>query len=56
MIDDKFTGIQWYILAVSLGTILLWCFASKLTGIFGEMGIISLIPMIFILWFRFINH
>lgn len=46
MIDDKFTGIQWYILAVSLGTILLWCFASKLTGIFGEMGIISLIPMI----------
>jgi len=46
MIDDKFTGIQWYILGVSLGTILLWCFASKLTGIFGEMGIISLIPII----------
>lgn len=46
MIDDKFTGIQWYILIVSVGTILLWCFASKLTGIFGEMGIISLIPMI----------
>lgn len=45
-IDDKFTGIQWYIITVSFGTILLWCLASRLTGIFGEMGIIALIPVI----------
>lgn len=45
-IDDKFTGIQWYIIAVSVGTIFLWCIASKLEGVFGEMGIIALIPMI----------
>ena len=45
-IDDKFTGIQWYIIIVSFGTILLWCLASRLTGIFGEMGIIALIPVI----------
>lgn len=45
-IDDKFTGVQWYIIAVSVGTIFLWCIASKLEGIFGEMGIIALIPMI----------
>lgn len=45
-IDDKFTGIQWFIVAVSVGTIFLWCIASKLTGIFGEMGIIALIPLI----------
>lgn len=44
--DDKFTGIQWYIVGVTVGTILLWCFASKLEGIFGEMGIIALIPII----------
>lgn len=44
--DDKFTGIQWYIVTVSLSTILLWCFASRLEGVFGEMGIIALIPII----------
>ncbi|OBA19570.1 SPX-domain-containing protein [Metschnikowia bicuspidata var. bicuspidata NRRL YB-4993] len=44
--DDKFTGIQWYIVIVSISTILLWCFASKLEGVFGEMGIIALIPII----------
>ncbi|WPK27207.1 hypothetical protein PUMCH_004584 [Australozyma saopauloensis] len=44
--DDKFTGIQWFIVAVTIITILLWCFASRLEGIFGEMGIIALIPMI----------
>ncbi|CAI5758925.1 unnamed protein product [Candida verbasci] len=45
-LDEKFTGIQWYIIFVTLSTILLWCVASKLTGIFGEMGIIALIPII----------
>lgn len=44
--DDKFTGIQWFIVGVTLLTIVLWCFASRLEGIFGEMGIIALIPMI----------
>lgn len=46
MIDDKFTSVQWYVVAVSTGTIFLWCIASRLEGIFGEMGIIALIPMI----------
>ncbi|KAI3404921.2 PHO91 [Candida oxycetoniae] len=45
-IDDKFTLIQWFISLVSIGTIFLWCIASKLTGIFGEMGIIALLPII----------
>lgn len=44
--DDKFSAVQWYIVGVSMATILLWCFASKLEGIFGEMGIIALIPII----------
>lgn len=44
--DDKFTGIQWFIVSVTLITIVLWCFALRLEGIFGEMGIIALIPMI----------
>lgn len=45
-LDDKFTIVQWYIVAVSLMTILLWCFASRLEGVFGEMGVIALIPLI----------
>ncbi|KAK6872126.1 Low-affinity phosphate transporter PHO91 [Candida tropicalis] len=45
-IDDKFTNIQWYIITVSFVTIFLWCIASKLSGVFGEMGIIALIPII----------
>lgn len=45
-VNDKFTAIQWFIVCVSVGTILLWCFASRLLGLFGEMGIIALIPII----------
>lgn len=45
-VNDKFTAIQWFIVFVSVGTILLWCFASRLLGLFGEMGIIALIPLI----------
>lgn len=45
-VNDKFTAIQWFIVGVSIGTILLWCFASRLLGLFGEMGIIALIPII----------
>ncbi|KAL6453670.1 LOW QUALITY PROTEIN: PHO91 Low-affinity phosphate transporter PHO91 [Candida maltosa Xu316] len=45
-IDDKFSAIQWYIVTVSIGTIALWCVASKLTSVFGESGIIALVPLI----------
>lgn len=45
-IDDKFTGTQWYITVVSIFTIILWCLASKLEGVFGEMGIIAIIPIV----------
>lgn len=45
-LDDKFTRVQWYIVAVSIGTIFLWCFGSRLEGVFGEMGIIALLPLI----------
>lgn len=44
--NEKFTFVQWYIIGISIITIVLWCVASKLQGIFGEMGIISLIPII----------
>lgn len=45
-IEDPLTIQQWYIIIISIATILLWCLASQLSGIFGDMGIISIIPMI----------
>jgi phosphate transporter len=46
VLDDTFSLVQWFVVFVSVGTIFLWCIASKLTGVFGEMGIIALIPII----------
>jgi len=43
---DKFTGVQWFISAVTLATILLWCVTHQLEGVFGDMGVVAIIPMI----------
>lgn len=43
---DKFTGIQWFISIVTLVTIVLWCLSHQLEGIFGDMGVIAIIPML----------
>ncbi|CDO95614.1 unnamed protein product [Kluyveromyces dobzhanskii CBS 2104] len=45
-ISDPFTVQQWYITAVTIFTIVLWCLANQLKDVFGEMGIISVIPML----------
>lgn len=43
---DPFTLQQWFVTLVSIGTIVLWCLSNRLSGIFGEMGIISIIPLV----------
>lgn len=43
---DPFTLKQWFVSIVSAGTIVLWCLSNRLSGVFGEMGIISIIPII----------
>jgi phosphate transporter len=47
-ISDPFTGIQWFISVVALGTIVLWCVSSQkhVQAIFGDMGVIAIIPMV----------
>lgn len=45
-ISDPFTVQQWYITIVTILTIVLWCLANQLKDVFGEMGIISVIPML----------
>lgn len=44
--NESLTPIQWFIIAVSVLTIGLWCFANNLSATFGEIGIISLIPIV----------
>lgn len=43
---DKFTGIQWFISLVTLLTIALWCVSHQLEPIFGDMGVVAIIPIV----------
>ncbi|WBW70568.1 phosphate (Pi) transmembrane transporter Plt1 [Schizosaccharomyces osmophilus] len=43
---DKFTKTQWFISFVTIITIILWCFERRYDEIFGDMGVIALIPII----------
>ncbi|KAI9839507.1 MAG: hypothetical protein M1819_002132 [Sarea resinae] len=43
---DKFTGVQWFISGVTLGTIVLWCVTHQLEGVFGDMGVVAIIPLV----------
>ncbi|KAI1007582.1 putative transporter [Podosphaera aphanis] len=45
-VKDKFTAIQWFISVVTLLTIILWCVSHQLEWLFGDMGIVALIPII----------
>ena len=42
---DNFTGIQWFISIVTVATIVLWCLSHQLEGVFGDMGVIAIIPI-----------
>lgn len=44
-VRDAFTGKQWFITLVTLGTIVLWCVSHQIDWLFGDMGIIALLPM-----------
>ena len=43
---DKFTGVQWFISVVTLVTIVLWCVTHQLENVFGDMGVVAIIPMV----------
>ncbi|RLV82541.1 Inorganic phosphate transporter PHO87 [Meyerozyma sp. JA9] len=45
-IKDPFTMKQYFISAVTITTIILWCVLSKIESTFGESGIISVIPIV----------
>ena len=43
---DKLNGVQYFIIFVTLATIILWCTSHQLEGIFGDMGVIAIIPLV----------
>lgn len=44
-VRDRFTGTQWFVTIVTLGTIVLWCVSHQLESTFGDMGVIAILPM-----------
>lgn len=45
-VKDRFSGVQYFISLVTLLTIGLWCASHQLEHIFGDMGVIAIIPMV----------
>jgi phosphate transporter len=43
---DKFTGVQWFISIVTVVTIILWCVSHQLEHVFGDMGVVAIIPLV----------
>ena len=43
---DKFTGVQWFISVVTVVTIILWCVTHQLESVFGDMGVVAIIPIV----------
>lgn len=45
-VQEKFTGVQWFVSIVTFATIALWCASHQLEPVFGEMGVIAIIPIV----------
>lgn len=44
--SHKFEKTQWFISAVCIGTIVLWCIERKIEWIVGDMAIIAVVPLV----------
>jgi phosphate transporter len=42
---DKLNGVQYFIIFTSFFTIALWCVSRQLEHVFGDMGVIAIIPL-----------
>jgi phosphate transporter len=43
---DKLNGVQYFIIVTTVITIALWCASHQLEGVFGDMGVIAIIPLV----------
>lgn len=54
-VNDRFSVTQWFICIVTLITIILWCISHQLEPIFGDMGVIAIIPIVLFFGFGILN-
>ncbi|KAL5624235.1 hypothetical protein BROUX41_004295 [Berkeleyomyces rouxiae] len=45
-VRESFTGVQWFVAIVTMCTIGLWCASKSLESMFGDMGVIAIIPIV----------
>ncbi|KKA29554.1 hypothetical protein TD95_001662, partial [Thielaviopsis punctulata] len=45
-VREDFTGLQWFVSIVTIATICLWCASKTLEPVFGDMGVIAIIPIV----------
>ncbi|CAG9956159.1 unnamed protein product [Clonostachys rosea f. rosea IK726] len=45
-VKEQFTGVQWFVSFVTFATIALWCASHQLENVFGDMGVIAIIPIV----------
>ncbi|CAK7265957.1 low-affinity phosphate transporter [Sporothrix epigloea] len=45
-VRERFSGVQWFVTIVTLFTIGLWCASHRLENIFGDMGVIAILPIV----------
>lgn len=45
-LKERFTGVQWFVAVVTIITIGLWCASHQMEHIFGDMGVIAIMPIV----------
>ena len=55
IVQEKWTGLQLYVVAVTLLTVGLWCANTTLSHITGEMGVVAIVPLVMFFGFGILN-
>ncbi|KAL7787100.1 hypothetical protein V8C37DRAFT_405068 [Trichoderma ceciliae] len=45
-LKEKFSGGQWFVSIITIITIVLWCTSHTLESVFGDMGVVAIIPIV----------
>ncbi|OAA55911.1 SPX domain-containing protein [Niveomyces insectorum RCEF 264] len=45
-VRERFTGVQWFVTLVTVATIALWCASHQLEQVFGDMGVVAVLPLV----------
>ncbi|PFH60152.1 hypothetical protein XA68_11394 [Ophiocordyceps unilateralis] len=45
-LKEPFTGVQWFVTIVAVVTVGLWCASQNMEGVFGDMGVIAIMPIV----------